>query len=294
MYGRIARNLGLDEDTIRKRVDRLETAGVIKGWLLIPNLGVLGLGLKVFIMSVTVEPKLRIDEMVRKIRLVHGVLRIVREVGDVLVVVLLCESEKEFRKKVELISELVRPKELRTYASEPAINDIRLTIDVSLTPIDFMIINALRPNPLISYVELAKKLGLSSKTVSKRLSRLMQGNAVFITPDIDYGRLEGASCVDLVVTYTASRFKGEVDGNIARKFQDYLLRAGWGSANLGHLEFLVPNVRVAQEILDWARGLQGVREVDLKFRLEVLSFFDEVLDEVFGDRISNARQGVEG
>jgi DNA-binding Lrp family transcriptional regulator len=157
-----------------------------------------------------------------------------------------------------------------------------------------MMIKALRPNPLISYVELAKKLGLSSKTVRKRLSRLMQGNAVSFMPEIDLGRLEGASCVDLFVTYTASKFKGEVDGSIATKFQDYLLRAGWGSANQGHFQFLVPNNRVAQEILDWAGGLPGVRELDLYFLLELLTFGEDVFEEVFGERIRNARQELEG
>lgn len=282
VYGRIAKNLGLDEDTVRKRVDRLESAGVIKGWRLIPNSN--SLGLKRFLIWMTVGPKLRIDEALRKIRLVHGVFIILREVGDVLGIALLCGNEEEFRKKVELISELVRPKELKTYAGESP------RVDVSLTPTDFMIIKALRPNPLISYVEVAKKLGLSSRTVRRRMSRLTQGNAIFFMPDIDFGRLEGVSCVDLFVDYTASKFKGEVDRSIATKFQDYLLRAGWGSANHGHFEFLVPNVRVTQEIIDWARGLQGVGEVDLKFRFESLNFSDDVLEEVFGDRISGASE----
>jgi len=280
MYGRIARNLGLDEDTVRKRVGRLESAHVIRGWNLLPNGN--ALGMRIFLLEMKVDPKLRIDEAVRKVKLVHGLVLILRYVGDVLGVGLLCENEEALKKKVELLTELVAPKELKIYPGESP------RVDASLTRTDFMILRALRPNPLISYVEVARKLGLSSKTIRRRMSRLTQGKAVFFMPDIDYSRL-GVSCVDLWVNYTASNFKGEVDRSIATQFHDYLLRAGWGSANHGHFEFLVPNVRVAQEIVDWARSLQGVRDVDLKFRFEQLNFSDDVLEEIFGDKISNAR-----
>jgi DNA-binding Lrp family transcriptional regulator len=277
-YGRIAKNLGLDEDTIRKRVDRLESAGVIKGWYLIPNPN--ALGVKTLFVDMILDPKLKIDEIVRKLKLVFGVIRIFRYVGDGLGVALLIESEEMSRKRAELIAELVGPKELKTYASEGP------RVDVSLTSTDYEIIKALRPDPLVSHAELAQKLGLSSKTVSRRLSRLAQGNVLFFMPNIDYSRLEGVSCVDLFVNYTSTKFKGAVDTSVAKRFPDYLLRVGWGSANHGHFSFLVPSLAVAQQIMDWARGLQGVRDVDLRFLIDTVTFSDDAVEEVLRAKLA--------
>ncbi len=278
VYGRIAKKLGLDEDTVRKRMERLESTGVIRGWQVVLNPNVLGL--KMFVIWMSVSPQLRVEEAVRKIRLVHGVASIARLVGDVLGVGIFCESEQVFRRSVGLISELAETKELTTYVvDQPG-------TEVELTTTDWQIIKALRPDPLVRYSEMAKKLGLSSRTVTRRLLRLLEGNVVFFLPNIDFGLCEGLSCVDLFVTYTASSLKREVDRSIFTKFEDYILRAGWGSANYGHFEFLVPNVRVAQEIVVWTRGLRGVREARLNFVYDRQNFFDDAQDEVIASRVS--------
>ncbi len=277
VYGRIAKKLGLDEDTVRKRVERLESTSVIRGWQVVLNPNVIGL--KFFAIWMTVGPQLRAEEAVRKIRLVPGVVAIMCQVGDVLGVELICENEQVFRKRVELVSEFAGTEELTTYVVDQPRSEVELTTT------DWQIIEAFRPGPLVRYSEVADKFGLSSRTVQRRLTRLAEGNVIFFAPNIDFGLLEGVSCVDLFVTYTASSFKGEVDRSIFTKFEDYVLRAGWGSANHGHFDFLIPSVRVAQEIVDWTRGLRGVREARLNFVYDWLFFFDDALDEVIASRL---------
>jgi len=43
IYGRAAKRLALDEETVRRRVERLESAGIIRGWQLLVNPNALGL-----------------------------------------------------------------------------------------------------------------------------------------------------------------------------------------------------------------------------------------------------------
>ncbi len=86
--------------------------------------------------------------------------------------------------------------------------------------------------------------------------------------------------MDLFVLYTGSSFKEGVDKSIFARFEGYAMRAGWGSPNHGHFEFIVPNLAVVQEIVNWARGLNGVREVKLNFVYDWLNFYDEALDEI--------------
>jgi DNA-binding Lrp family transcriptional regulator len=279
VYARVAEKLELDEDTVRKRVDRLESAGIIRGWQLLVNPNVLGL--KIYAVRMTVNPQLRMEEAVRKIKLVHGIISIVRDLVDVLTVGLFCESEEVFRSKVELISELTGTKELTTYVvSYPE-------AEVEPTYTDWRIIDAFRPDPLLRYTRAAEKLGLSSRTVHRRLRKLTRGNVIFFRPNIDFSLFEGSSCVDLFVSYTSSGFKHEVDRSIFAKYEDCILRAGWGSASHGYFEFVITNVHVAQEIVDWTRSLRGIREVKLNFKHDRLNFYEEALDEVMASKFNH-------
>ena len=203
-----------------------------------------------------------------------------RTSGDVLGVALLCENDEVFGKRAELISELVGTKNMSTYA----VNHPRTA--VALTSTDWDIIKTMRPNPLMHYSEVAEKLALSSRTVQRRLQRLIESNALFFVPNIDFSRLEGASCIDVFISYTGSEFKKGIEQSIFTKFKEYALRAGWGSENYGHFEFLIPNVKVAQEIVDYARGLEGVGEVKLYFIFDWLIFFNDTIDEIMRSRIA--------
>lgn len=276
VYGRTADKLGLDEDTVRKRVERLETTGIICGWQLVVNPNVLGL--KVFAIRMAISPQLRIQEAIRKIRLVHGVTGIAHVLGDVVGVGLICENEQVFRKRAELISELMGTKDLTTYE----INYPRT--EVELTPADCQLIEALRPDPLVSHAQVAEKLSLSSRTVQRRLARLTQGSAIFFRPKIDVSLLEGSSCVELFVCYTASGFKDKVDRSIFTKFEEFVMRAGWGSPSHGFFEFIIPNAHLAQEIVDWTRALQGVRDVKLSFKDDRLNLYDDTLNEIIASK----------
>ncbi len=276
IYGKVAKRLALDEETVRRRVEKLEAAGIIRGWQLLVNPN--ALGLKKFGILMTVSPRLRVDEAVRKIRLVQGVTYISRPVGESLRIGILCENQEALRNKVELISELTGTEELTTYAVRHP------RTEVEPTPTDWRIIKALRPNPLVHYAELAEKVGLSSRTVSRRLMRLSQGSVIFFRLDLDFSLLDGCSCACLFVFYASSGFKDTLDRRIFTRFEDYVLRAGWGSASHGYFEFVIPNVHVAQEIADWTRAQEGVKEAKLSFRDRRL-YFHQVIDQIIEGRI---------
>jgi len=271
-YKRIADNLGLDEDTIRKRVERLRACGLMRGWKILINPSLLGL--TTYTIQLSVGPGSTPDEAIRKIKLVPGVFSIIREVGDVLRVSLLCEDEESFKNRLGLVSELVGARDVTTLSNGNP------EADVELTKTDWQLIDRLKLRPSLNYRELAEDSGLSTKTVRRRLIRLTQGKALGFVPDIDLRLLEGAACVDLFVYYTNSGLKATIDGSIFTKFEEYVLRAGWGSRSHGHFMFIVPRVTIAQEILDWARAQQGVREARLSFIYEWILLHDQAWSEL--------------
>jgi DNA-binding Lrp family transcriptional regulator len=271
-YRRIAKNLALDEDTVRKRVEKLKEAGLIQGWALIVNPHLLGM--TIFAIWMNINPQLSVQEAIRKISLVRGVLSIAHEVGDIVGVGLLCENEEVFNKRLELIAELVGARNVTTFGVRyPKPN-------LEFTKTDWDLIEKLRVNPSVRYNQLAKELGISSKTITRRLNKMIEGKGIFFVPEIDFKRLEGVLCINLFVFYTASEYKAEVDENVFSKFQDYVFRAGWGNPTHGHFTLLVPSVAVAQEVFDWVRILRGVREARINFVYDWAVFYDEALDEI--------------
>ena len=279
-YRRIAKNLGVDEDTIRKRVERLRTTGLFRGWRLIVNPRVLGV--EIFAVWMTVGPALTVDAAIRKIRLLPGVVRIIQEVGDELGVLLLCKNQEVFKKRLELISELVDARNVMTYFNQPP------KIGIEITKTDWEVTNRLRRDPDVRYSQLAMELRLSGRTVKRRVTRLIDGEAIFFIPDINVKLLEGAVCIDLLVNYTSGSYKREVDTNIFSRFQEYLWRAGFGGTEQGHFEFIVPSVSVAQEIDAWVRGLKGVRAVRLAFVYDWMVFSTEAMDEIIRAKIDHS------
>jgi DNA-binding Lrp family transcriptional regulator len=280
LYGRMAKKLALDEDTVRKRVERLESTGVIRGWQLVVSPD--ALALKTYTLRIAIDPRMRRDEAVRKIRLVNGTFSIGRDTDNTFSMGLVCENEQVFRKRVELICELTRGTELRAYLVP------QRSIEVEPTSVDWQIIKMLRLDPLVPYSRVAGKLGLSSKTVQRRVTRLVRANVISFVIDVDFGRMEGAMSVSLVAYYADARHQDEVEEGIFTKFEDYVLRVGWTSPSHSFIEFVVPNVHVAQEIADWTRNQKGVKDVKLNFNYDRLRFHGEVLDEIMASRVKVA------
>jgi DNA-binding Lrp family transcriptional regulator len=90
LNGRIAKMLSLDEDTVRSRVDRLESTGVIQGWQLVVNPDIFGL--ITCAVWMTVDSQIRIEEAIRKTMLVPGIFTIALEMGNILSIGLTCTT----------------------------------------------------------------------------------------------------------------------------------------------------------------------------------------------------------
>ena len=174
--------------------------------------------------------------------------------GNILAVAILCKNHEEVRERTELICELMGGEELRSYLwAEPRVK-------CELKSVDWQIIDALKSDPLASHSIVAERLPLSSRTVTRRIARLIESNLFFFYLDIDFSRLDGASCVSLFLDYSDEGFKDRIERSIFKKFEDFVLVAGWGNPNHGYFEFLVPNASFAQEIEEWAGALRGVIE----------------------------------
>ena len=152
---------------------------------------------------------------------------------------------------------------------------------IALTNTDWSIIRSLQRDPRISYDRVSTELRLSSRTVKRRLERLVEGKALTTSWTANMKALESTS-VGLLVFYANPKHRGEIDERILSRFDDCLFRAELVNKDYGVFSLLITNVAKVQEISAWMKELPGVSSysVDLlEERVEVWETFHELLEK---------------
>ncbi len=264
-FREIGKKFQVDEDTVKNRVDRLRKLGLWEGsWLLVnPNL--LGLSGVTFAFDVPPESK---DDLIPKLRLIEDVRLIKNYYGSLIGMHLCCESEQSIKKRVELVSRVSNTEKMLT-ASVPYPK-----CEISLSKTDWEIVRNIERNPRKSYSEISKELSVSSKTVKRRLERMVEGKALFVGWSANLEAFEGAILADLRVIHDSQELRGEVDRKIISRLEDYLYYSGpWEGFSIFPL--ILPSVSKMQEIVKWAKEQRGVGNARIDILLERIVLFEQ-------------------
>lgn len=133
---------------------------------------------------------------------------------------------------------------------------------------DAAIAAALRLDPWKRYPSVAKELGLSAKTVKRRVTRLTEEGAIYMIPILDLKALQGIIPVELVVSYTSTESKSHINELILSQFKEELVfseRAG----PLGYFALVFPNISQVEQIAKWVKRQNGVKDAHSEVLLDV-------------------------
>src|SRR4029077_9229631 len=100
----VARDLGVDDVTVRNRFKRFQERGFLSGWRLLPNPRLFGYGYSVLL--VDIPPKSSKDDLVESLSHVPGVAVILEYYGDSLGVNLFHDSEQSLVRTIESVSRI--------------------------------------------------------------------------------------------------------------------------------------------------------------------------------------------
>lgn len=277
-FGVIARKLAADEGTVRNRVRGYHESGFIRGWRTILNPTLFGGG-EIAVWLEVGEGTTK-DEVTEAARLLPGVTLINTFHGRGMGLVLRYRDEAEMRREVGLLLRFARA-EWRVIGKMPY-----PLCDLRLSAADRAVLRSLREAPRKPASAISRELGLSTRTVRRRLQRLIDCHAVFAFPVLDPKALTGTLMASLFVTFPADR-KSDIDRAIASHLDEYLWYtlhtlpfAADGYRPSAHNLFL-PNLATAHDVLRWAHDLPGVAQCrlelfeDIEARLEV---FDDELE----------------
>jgi DNA-binding Lrp family transcriptional regulator len=266
----IATRLGADDATVSYRYKRLQESGCMSVWSLLVNPTFFGY--RVSEAMIDVQPESAKSDMIRKLRLVNEITGMVNFYGKALQLYMIYNGDESRSRTVELISRITNAER---------VTQCRLPLPGSqtknLTETDVAIIRALSKDARKSAKLIANELGLSAKTVRKRVDRLRKENTILPFPVINIESIPGLIPIYLSYTYS-NRDKTTVDRAIVSHFDASFLMGNFADPEIGSVVLGASTMAEVQKFLDWTKSQPGIASARLDIATETFMFPEKLLE----------------
>jgi DNA-binding Lrp family transcriptional regulator len=184
---------------------------------------------------------------------------IVHVSGDFLSIMVLLRSIGELDHYVEFIKKEARMEDLSIFLPSAMgfTNLEKQNIpkeDLELTPLDYRIILSLHKDSRKELIDIAKELGLSAKTVKRRLKRMIDAGVIEFSTEFDFGAQNGISSL-MIIDLRLGLDKGRFLGDVKNRFGPRVIFMGAYS-----------NVPNGLFVFMWSASLKECREMEESFR----------------------------
>jgi DNA-binding Lrp family transcriptional regulator len=257
----MAKDLGVDQATIRKRIKKFQEQRILKGWYLGVSPSLSG--------HIVVNAWFRVGseadkgKLIERLSALRNLERMCNYLGPRVSFVLFCRRGRDPDAAIQRLAKLAGPN------AELHKQGVLRLPPYSPKGTDLAIIGSLWGDPWKSYSNVAKEAGLSAKTVKRRVTRLTEDGAIYMLPIIDLKAVQGIIPVELVVDYTSSNSRTRVNERIATHLKEGLVFFD-GSGPYGYFALIVPNVFQVEQIANWVKQLDGVGDVHTSILQDVV------------------------
>lgn len=262
---KIAKRLGADDMTVTNRFKRLQELGCMSVWKLAVNPTFFGY--RMLDVTVDVQPESGKVDMIRKLKLVHGVIVIVNFYGRTLKIIILYDTEESHSRTVELISRI-------TNADRVTVHQLALPRSETerLSETDVKIIQSLADDARKSSVLVAKEIGISTRTVRNRIEKLRREKTLFTLPNLSLGEIEGVITAYLSYAYTNNGMKGSVDRAMLAHFDANYLWGGFADPENSFLVLNASTIANVEKFLEWTKEQRGIARAQVNIPIKLFSF----------------------
>lgn len=268
----IAKELGVDEGTVRNRLDRMAKSGFIKERHVFANPEAMG-KVDVHVRVEILPPSSKVD-VIRKVKLVNGVYLVRDYFGNGLGIDLFCDDERSIQREVELISRVANADEVVTIASPPRIQSYYFT------EADYKILEFIRKSPRKPFHLIARETRMSVKRVKTQLKRMLGAEVLLVANVLDYKVAKGIIKGDLVVAYDKSESKSKVDSELLSVLGNPVRVPFFDSSEYAVFSLMFRNISEQREMLGAVKRLRGVAKAYLDVVVDqhyAYELFDEML-----------------
>jgi DNA-binding Lrp family transcriptional regulator len=266
-YIDIAAKLGVDEETVRNRVKHLRDVGFLLGYRLVPNPTLLG---RVFAsLRIDFQDRESKQAAIPRLARIDGVINIGSAYDTSVLVTVLVDRDQD-------LSKLIVGLGVEGEVSWVPGLGLRTT-SFRMTRLDWEIVDLLLRNAERKLDEVAEQLKVSTRTVKRRLNKMMKETAIFTMPMVDLRKTEGVS-YQLRVQSEQGK-KSEVEKSVVAKIGNVVFIAS-DSQNGSVFGFTGANVAEGSDILEWVKQQPGVKSASMAIAERVVQVFDWIESEV--------------
>ena len=253
----MAKGLNVDEETVRNRLKRMNEAQFLLGWQLVLNPVLLGREAAIIEMQVGDTEKKA--EVIARLKNVEGVMLIDDFYGKELAVTTLYENAEALERQVQLCASL-------SGSPHPVAWRVRFpTCELTPTTTDWRIIQTLRRSGRAKLSDVGRALHLTTRTVKRRLTQLVDGNAFYLDPILDLSQVGGVRG-----RYWATSEEGRKRA-VDKQILEGLPRVIFTHTAPPEYSLFVCHLANASEVQDklqWMKGIEGVKEVRSTIEVE--------------------------
>jgi len=257
----VAKKLGVDEETVRNRLRRMRESGHLLGWCLFPNAALLGRTAASLLLEFDASSSK--EDAILRLKQVGGVISIASNHGNSLEVMVFDDRKGASSREVEKIDALAKVQRVPSMRFPPT--------SYRMTSTDWQIVELMLRNAERKVSEVAAELKISSKSVKRRLDRMMDSSAIFVVPMVEEKRSSGVSYRLIVETKDGRR--SEVDGMLSSRIENLRFKAA-DSGNGLIFGFSGKNMEEGNKVTRWVEQLQGVKSTRMTIVEEVFYVFD--------------------
>jgi len=231
------------------------------------------------------------DALFRRLALVDGVVSAMDFVGPWVSVALVAPDPETLQRRLDLIRHLVGVTDIEGPVPWRIAEPKR-----PLTPLEIRIVRALRAEPAATLSAIARRVGISTRTMTRKYSELVESLAVWFVPILDFTALTHP-VVSLNVKVDSDLDRATLSRRIRSRFP---LTLDFGSTGIGpdlppqELQFFVtlPSAASLEELEQFVESIDGVRTIDSYIMIRIYDYpvwFDQHLETISRDLASGSR-----
>jgi len=252
----VARELEQREQTVRDRLDRMESAGVIRGYHLWPNLRHIDMAIRSVHWELDHAPN---DETLERLKVVEGVVGALRFYGPHVCFDLGHVGDAQHERRAEVVGHLLGEAHDILWSHDLAFP----SVDRDLSTLDWRILRARRTAARRPATEVGAKVGVTAKTVRNRYDAMRSEGSLDEYASVDFAAMTDAVPFILYVWMTPEG--PDPTYELLERFEDH---------RLGHFQATVPrsgvlvtqmvasNPAEVQQLVELTRAIEGVERAE--------------------------------
>lgn len=283
-YNSLGSEIGMTAKSVKARVKKMQSSGVIDSFIVKVNPMVLGYS-KVCILVLRINNKAVDEKHIRRsISLLGDILNTGHVLGNISTFKFAVKKEAE--EKLELLVDVIGQDHL-IQNQTVAFQNVR----EQPTYVDFKIMRCLLDNPRMQISDIAEKISMSSKTVARRLEKMIGNDVLDFTIQINFTAIGGY----IVSVVSANLEKGAHTKVLERSYADledsfFVYSPMLSQQDVIYWLFFSKDVFALDSVIKRIESYGGVKKVDVLIPINI-EYHKDVLIKEIERKLVDKREG---